>query len=144
MWNHLKRFIVYLPPILLVVVALHQIYLAKTSTLSPWKGGGFGMFSSTQAGPARTVRVFVSAPDRSEELEIPESLAESALKVATFPSESLLKAFARSVVAREQRKGRPVETVHIEVWQTRFEVQTLKPQPEKLRDYVYQVDQTGI
>jgi hypothetical protein len=144
MGQGLKRIIYYLPPILLVFVALHQIYLAKTASLSPWKGGGFGMFASTQAGPARTVRVFVSAPERSEELEIPESLAESALKVATFPSEPLLKSFARRVIAREQRKGRPVETVHIEVWQTSFEVQTLKPEPQKLRDYVYQVAQAGV
>jgi hypothetical protein len=142
--NLLKRLLYYLPPILLVVVAFHQIYLAKTALLSPWKGGGFGMFSSTELGPARTVRVFVSAPDRSEELEIPDSLAESAQKVATYPSKSLLKSLAEQFVARENRKDRPVDSVRIEVWRTKFDPQTLKPESEKIRDYVYQAAETGI
>jgi len=34
-----------LAPVMLVGVALTQIYLAKTTSLSPWKGGGFGMFA---------------------------------------------------------------------------------------------------
>jgi hypothetical protein len=28
----------------LIVVALHQLFLAQTADLSPWSGGGFGMF----------------------------------------------------------------------------------------------------
>jgi hypothetical protein len=142
--DQLKRIFFYLPPILLVIVALHQIYLAKTALLSPWKGGGFGMFSSTELGPARTVRVFVSAPDRSEELQIPDSLTERAQKVGTFPSESLLRNLAEQFVAREHRKERPVSAIRIEVWRTSFDPQTLKPRPEKIRDYVYQVAKTGV
>jgi hypothetical protein len=86
----------FIPPLVLVVVALHQIYLSKFELLSPWKGGGFGMFSSTELGIARYTRVFLSAPDRSEELQIPESLLETAQKAATFPSTSLLQRFAEN------------------------------------------------
>jgi hypothetical protein len=39
----LKKLLCYLPIILLIFVALNQIRLAKTSSLSPWWGGGFGM-----------------------------------------------------------------------------------------------------
>ena len=42
--------------------------LARTAGLSPWKGGGFGMFSTTDDAGRRRVRVFVSAPERSEEI----------------------------------------------------------------------------
>jgi len=144
MGKHFKRIAYCLPAILLVIVAIHQIYLARAAFLSPWKGGGFGMFSSTELGAARTIRVFVSAPERSEELQIPDSLAEGAQKVAIFPSNSLLQHFAKQVVSRERRKDRPVEVVRVEVWRIRFDVRSLQPQPEKLCDYVYQVTKTGI
>jgi hypothetical protein len=36
-----------LPVSLLVVVAGAQVTLATTAGLSPWKGGGFGMFATT-------------------------------------------------------------------------------------------------
>jgi hypothetical protein len=139
-----KKFLYFIPPLLLVLVALHQIYLARTAELSPWKGGGFGMFSTTELGVARTVRIFVSAPDRSEELEIPDSLAEGAQKVAALPSSRLVERFAKQIAAREQRNERPVDSVRIEVWRTRFEIQTLKPELEKIRDYVYQVAKAGV
>lgn len=64
------------PSILLCTIALRQIWLAKTDTLSPWKGGGFGMFSCadtpgnrflqvtgwTTEGEEVRVRVAASAP----------------------------------------------------------------------------------
>ena len=37
----------WLPVALLLVVAGVQVALVKTEGLSPWKGGGFGMFSTT-------------------------------------------------------------------------------------------------
>jgi hypothetical protein len=138
-----KKFLFLIPPALLVIVALHQIYLAKNYQLSPWKGGGFGMFSSTDLGPARYVRIFLYASQRSEELEIPNSLVESAQKVATFPSNSLLDSLAEKVVQRENRYQRPVDSVRIEIWRTQFDHVTLKPQEQKLRDYVFKVDQSS-
>jgi hypothetical protein len=61
-----QRWRTILPVALLVSVACVQIILTRTSGLSPWKGGGFGMFSTTDDSGRRRVRVFVSAPDRSE------------------------------------------------------------------------------
>ena len=58
------------PAAVLLLVACIQLTLTRTSGLSPWKGGGFGMFSTTDDAGRRSVRVFVTAPDRSEELTI--------------------------------------------------------------------------
>jgi hypothetical protein len=135
----LKKAICFLPPVLLVLVAIHQIYLTRSQLLSPWKGGGFGMFSSTELGAARYVRIFVSASNRSEELRIPESLGNLAVKASTLPSDSMLVRLAEGVVLREERYERPVESVRIEVWRTTFDPITLKPEGEKFRDYLYQV-----
>jgi hypothetical protein len=48
--------IIGLLPLTLVAVALHQIYLASSAGLTPWKGGGFGMFSSPDRPSYRAVR----------------------------------------------------------------------------------------
>ena len=45
----------WLVPGLLVAVAVAQCVLVITRDLSPWKGGGFGMFSSTDAPSMRVV-----------------------------------------------------------------------------------------
>lgn len=60
-----RRALVYLPPALLTIVALQQIVLTKTSSLVPWKGGGFGMFSSVDSERSRMLRAFVLVDDRS-------------------------------------------------------------------------------
>ena len=48
-----------LPIYLLIVVAIVQLILAHTKDLSPWKGGGFGMFSTVDYPSARKLRVYV-------------------------------------------------------------------------------------
>jgi hypothetical protein len=114
------RLAVAAPPVLLAVVAATQMGLALYGNLSPWKGGGFGMFASVDGTPFRSVRIFVSAPDRSAELEVPPSLEDLAARAATFPSGRALDALARRVLDRERRHGRPAEAVRVEVWRTDF------------------------
>ena len=79
-----------LPVTLLVVVAGVQVMLATTAGLSPWKGGGFGMFSTTDDGGRRYVRVFVTAPERSEEISIAPSLEDAARRAAVLPRDAQL------------------------------------------------------
>jgi len=70
-------------PVVLILVALTQITLAHTRDLTPWKGGGFGMFASvdllsyrplqaefvTDAGPVPIdVHDFRDAGDRARKL----------------------------------------------------------------------------
>jgi hypothetical protein len=45
-----------LPVALLLAVAGVQVTLTRTSGLSPWKGGGFGMFSTTDDTGRRSRR----------------------------------------------------------------------------------------
>jgi hypothetical protein len=115
-----ERVAVALPSALLLAVAATQMTLAWTSHLSPWKGGGFGMFASVDGTPFRAVRIFVTAPNRSEELLVPPSLEEDAARAATFPHRRALAGLARRVAARERRHGRDVKTVRIEVWRTDY------------------------
>ncbi|HET7220971.1 MAG TPA: hypothetical protein VFJ02_23115 [Vicinamibacterales bacterium] len=111
-----RRLALVLPAVLLLTVASVQMALARYAGLSPWKGGGFGMFASVDGQPFRWLRIVVSAPDRSEELAVPAALADEAHRLITWPRERAVQAFARSLIAREQRHSRPVETIRIEVW----------------------------
>ena len=105
-----------LPTVLLLTVASAQMVLARGAHLSPWKGGGFGMFASVDGLPFRWVRLYVFAPERSEELAVPSSLEDQAHRVVTWPHERAMQGLARAVIAREQRHHRPVDTVRVEIW----------------------------
>ncbi len=127
------------PSLILTVVAISQIALTRTVALTPWKGGGFGMFSTLDHGAFRGVDVVVEAADRSEAQEIPPSLEEMAARAATCPSEWLLRRLAEGVVARERRYERPVTTVKLTVWRTDFNSATLHATEKTSRVFVYDV-----
>lgn len=131
-----------LPVGVLLVVAAAQVTLARTADLSPWKGGGFGMFSTTDDAGRRGVRVFVSAAERSEEVAIPPSLEDAARRAAALPADAELSRLARAVVARETRYRRPVEAVRIETWRIEYAPDTLAATSRRIRDFVYRVDAT--
>ena len=132
-----------LPVSLLLVVAGVQVTLATTAGLTPWKGGGFGMFSTTDDGGRRYVRVFVSAAERSEEIAISPSLEDAARRAAVLPRDTQLSRLARRVVERERRHGRPVDLVRIETWRIVYAPLTLAATTRLTREYVYRVDQTA-
>ena len=52
------KFEYYFVPTLLIIIAILQLVLVKTSHLSPWKGGGFGMFASIDSPNMRTVNAY--------------------------------------------------------------------------------------
>jgi hypothetical protein len=109
-----------LPTALLLTVAGTQLVLSKTMRLSPWKGGGFGMFASVDGLPFRAVRIQVEGPDRSEVLLVPVSLEDQARRTATFPHDAALERMARAVGERERRRGTPVSVVTVEVWRATY------------------------
>ena len=118
-------------------MAATQIGLTQVQMLSPWKGGGFGMFSTLDERPFRYVRMFVRAPERSEELAVPPSLEELAASAEILPGDLQLERLARAVVAREQRRGQPAAEVRLEVWRVEFAAGTLAPRDHLLRRYEF-------
>ena len=131
-----------LPVTLLVAVAGVQVMLATTAGLSAWKGGGFGMFSTTDDGGRRYVRIFVTAPERSEEISIAPSLEDAARRAAVLPRDAQLSNLARRVVERERRYQRPVDAVRIQNWRVEYAKETLAATPRMTREFLYRVDAT--
>jgi hypothetical protein len=129
-----------IPALLLVAVALLQVGLVHTAGLSPWKGGGFGMFSTTDRAEGRYLRVFVTAPGRHEELGLAPVLQDPAARVAVLPTAGRLARFARDVGEHERRAGRPVRAIRVEVWRVEFERDALTGRARKLRDVLLALD----
>ena len=121
------------PAALLVAVACGQLALARTANLTPWKGGGFGMFSTLDHGAFRRLTVVVDAPHRSETLEMPASLEELSARAVNFPADWLLRRLAAAIAARERRHDRPVARVTIQVWRTKFDRGSLYAEEQPLR-----------
>ncbi len=95
--------------------------------LSPWKGGGFGMFSSTDVGRQRQLRVYLVEPHRVREVAIPASLESRALRVATLPSRARLRDFAERMGEAVGGLSPELSTVRVELWRTRFDPNHLRP-----------------
>jgi len=138
-----QRWRTLVPVALLMSVAGVQVVLTRVSSLSPWKGGGFGMFSTTDDAGRRSVKVFVTAPDRSEEIAVTPSLEDAAARAAVLPSDRQFTRLARRVVERERRHDRPVETLRIETWRIVYAPDTLTATLQLVRDFRYRVDGTG-
>jgi hypothetical protein len=118
-------------------VAVVQIVLAHNG-LTPWKGGGFGMFSTLDHTPFRRLVVVIDGPARSETLDIPSSLELDAARAAQWPADWLLRRLAAGVVARERRYDREVDKVTVTAWQTEFDSATLQGNEKLLRRFVYE------
>ena len=125
---------VFAPVTALLCVAGVQLTLVSTSGLTPWKGGGFGMFSTVDDAARRHVRIFVEAPDRSEEMAVPPSLERLASDAALLPTRSNLDRLIDGVAARELRNDRQVTHVRVEVYRYDVDPVTLAFTPARLRE----------
>ena len=78
----------------MVAVAAGQMGLARMADLSPWKGAGFGMFSTVDGVDARFVRVTGMRQGAVIPLRLPPSLEQRESRLRTLPSASGLGALA--------------------------------------------------
>jgi hypothetical protein len=76
-------------PLLLCSIACLQIFLAMTKSLSPWKGGGFGMFSTVDSPDARFLRIYLINGNEETAVPLPDSLKIVGREVQTIPSAAL-------------------------------------------------------
>jgi hypothetical protein len=125
----------WLPPALLLIVGANQIFLAKTQHLSPWLGGGFGMFASTEDRRHRHIHLIEERPGVVRGLRIPESLHDRVRRALAHPTDRRLSAVARAVaVASELRPG---AALRLDLWQTRYAPDTLAPSSRALRTMLF-------
>lgn len=118
-----------LPAAVLVALACAQIALAFGADLSPWKGGGFGMFATNDHGGFRHVRVYALRAGREERLELPAELERDELRAASFPSDGMLRGLAAGLLRAGAAPD--ADALRIEVWRTEFDA-ALRPTPVRI------------
>lgn len=122
-----------LPVSLLVTVAALQIWLSRAHDLSPWAGGGFGMFASADVRGTRHLHAYAIYPAARRELAVPEDAFDRARRALSFPSRRALERLAaRLGEQRDPVWGTP-GAIELQVFQTRLEPHTLSPSTHLLR-----------
>ena len=117
----------WLPPILLLLVAGNQLWLAHSDALSPWSGGGFGMFSTTDSPAHRHVHAFLENEGSRRELFIPRELYEANRRAATLPTRERLSGFADQLLSSETDDRVRWDALEIQVWGVEYEADSLLP-----------------
>ncbi len=135
-----KMLLQYLPISLLVLVACNQIWLHYSAGLSAWSGGGFGMFSTTDAGGNRILRAYVTRPGIRRELDVPGHLNESVLKTLTLPTTNNFSSLARKLVSIPTADEGILLSVIVEVWTIQFDKETLVPTVSLFREFEMQIN----
>lgn len=93
---------VYLAPALLVVVACVQLTLVRTHDLIPWKGGGFGMFSTLDRPGARILRVWLITPEGEALVVSPPDFGVQLSRVLYMPNADLLADIAQRIGSQHE------------------------------------------
>lgn len=135
----MKKGLIYLPTILLALIALNQIVLANFFNLSPWLGGGYGMFSTTDVGRNRHIHIYASSPGIKKELIYPDDLKDKVLRIKSFPTDRNLLELAQKIADIED--DRSLESIEIKVWKSQFETNSLKPSSYLLKSVRLEINQ---
>lgn len=78
-------------PALMFAMAAVQLYLVDNRSLSRWKGGGFGMFTTVDSPSARFLRVYLMSDSGEVPVLIPSELRKLSQKVRVMPSKPRLE-----------------------------------------------------
>ena len=123
----------HLPVALLIAVALHQLGATVYGDLTPWLGGGFGMFATLDTPGNRIMSIHLLEPDIRREIAIPESLHDAAERALAFPTRRRLTDLAGRLAESPQLGRRAIEAVELTVWRVR-------PEPEPIRTVRVDID----
>jgi hypothetical protein len=141
--NKKTRWLWYLPAALLIATACTQLWLALSAGLSPWSGGGFGMFSTLDAGGSRHLHAIALRPGIRRELAIPDSLDEEVLRALTLPSDGRLRTLALAFAKLPNPDAGPLTAMEIQVWAQSFDARSLSPYGTLLRSISIPFDEVS-
>ena len=138
MKNSFAKLLAWLPCFILLVVAANHFILTNTQHLSPWLGGGFGMFASTDVGPSRWIEVTAISKNGDETpVRLKRRYKDLKHKARALPNSNQLDALAQ-VAWKQLNKDTldkiksPITSIRIEVWKTHFDENSLRPQQTKI------------
>jgi hypothetical protein len=106
---------------LILAATMHQLYASKTGTLTPWKGGGFGMYTAPH-GSARAV--FVMLGDRPMRLAPADEGLEAWIKTLDLESAAFLNGLiSRATALRNFPRDAPAAQLMADVARVHWDSQ---------------------
>ena len=123
----------WLPALLLVAVGANQLRLTRVENLSPWSGGGFGMFSTTDAPGNRHLHAFVQNEGIRREIAVTTDLQRQVRRATTLPTRTRLRALADVLMLREYGNRVAWDEIEIQVWAVEYDPATLAPGGDLVR-----------
>ncbi|KAF0244824.1 MAG: hypothetical protein FD180_2195 [Planctomycetota bacterium] len=87
--------------LLLFGVAVVQIVRVHTTGQSAWKGGGFGMFATSDSPDARILRCVLIGKDGEHRVPLPKKFSKAIMLTRTVPSEHNVTELCRAALALE-------------------------------------------
>lgn len=105
-------------PVLLVCVALVQVYRVNTVDQSSWSGAGFGMFATIDNETYRLVRGYVVEPAGERRVPLPDALTRQAFELRVVPTQGRARSLAERWRAHAQTGD---QAFAVEVWTLDFD-----------------------
>jgi hypothetical protein len=127
-----------LPATLLVGIAVTQIVLSLGRDLSPWLGGGFGMFATLDTRVLRHVHLVAHGDGVIRELDLPRELEVLEARARAFPTHANLQRLARAIEVPSDLAG--LHALEIQVWKVEFDPHSLAPRSHLLRAHEFPLD----
>ena len=124
------------PALILCLVATVQIALAQLGDLSPWLGGGFGMFAAIDSRSERHLAAVIETPGLRRPVRIPQELEDLALRTRVFPTEARLRNFADRLLSYEEERLGMSGRMTLELWRTRRHPETLAPRDVRVAEVI--------
>jgi hypothetical protein len=119
-------------PALLICIAGQQVFLSQVHHLSPWSGGGFGMFSSLDSGYRRTLEANIEYDGIRQQQPLPKQLNDTVLDTITLPTPNNLDRLAYKLSHQLNSSMTPPYKITLSVWRTRYSPKDLQLQDEIL------------
>jgi len=101
------------------------------------------MFSTLDHGSRRHLHAFVLRPGLRREVIPHRALADEIRRALAFPTEPRLRALATSLAKTPTPDHGPATAVQVQVWNTRFDRETLTPTNHILSEFVLQLENEG-
>lgn len=121
------------PLIILLIVAGVQFFLVKTADLSPWRVGGFGMFSSVGDINTRYLRAYGVNNGKETALELTALEYHTAYRFRVFPSDSNFLALAQVLSCNPEVLSR-YKGIRLEYFTATFEASPPQLHVSKVRE----------
>ena len=92
--NRSPLLVAAIPTLVLIAIALIQYTTTHTTVLTPWKGGGFGMFSTVDHDRSRTVTLYLRIDGEEIPVALPDGYGAEIVSLRPMPTEARTEALA--------------------------------------------------